>query len=292
MAWAASKGVTAVADLDVPWYEVAALRRARASGKLRTRVSVHVPLSDWRLMVDTGRTHGIGDQWLRVAGVKGYVDGSLGSKTALFYQPYNDSPGTYGLLTTPEDSLRAWIGGADSAGLQIAVHAIGERANGLVLDIYDSVAQAHGPRDRRFRVEHAQHLRRSDIPRLPASACWLRCSRSTSVTMAAGPRRGSVPSGSRPCMLSALCRIAALISVSARTGMSHRSIRYSGFTPQSLAEPWTESTRKAGYPRKRSRSKRPCEPTPRAMRTEFLQNAPAAGWPRGYLADYTAGKDR
>ena len=169
MDWAASKGVTAVADVDVPWYEVAALRRAHAAGRLTTRVSVYVPLRDWRLMADTVRTHGTGDEWLRVAGVKGYVDGSLGSTTALFYQPYNDAPATSGLLVTPEDSLRAWIGAADSTRLQVVVHAIGERANGLLLDIFDSVAKAHGPRDRRFRVEHAQHLRRRDIARLAGS---------------------------------------------------------------------------------------------------------------------------
>jgi predicted amidohydrolase YtcJ len=168
-AWAASKGVTAVADVSVPWYEVAALKRARARGTLRTRVSVFVPLEDWRWMADTVRANGVGDDWLRVAGVKGYVDGSLGSTTALFYQPYEDAPQTSGLMVTPEDSLRAWIGGADSAGLQLAVHAIGERANGVLLDIYDSVAKAHGPRDRRFRIEHAQHLRRQDIRRIAQS---------------------------------------------------------------------------------------------------------------------------
>jgi predicted amidohydrolase YtcJ len=166
MSWAASKGVTAVANVNVPWYEVAALRRAHAAGKLTTRVSVYVPLRDWRLMADTVRAHGPGDDRLRVAGVKGYVDGSLGSTTALFYRPYNDAPGTSGLFVTPEDSLRAWIGGADSAGLQVVVHAIGERANGVLLGIFDSVGKAHGSRDRRFRVEHAQHLRRQDIARL------------------------------------------------------------------------------------------------------------------------------
>jgi predicted amidohydrolase YtcJ len=166
MAWAAAHGVTAVADVSVPWYEVAALERAHAAGRLTTRVAVFVPLQDWRLMADTVRARGIGDDWVRVAGVKGYVDGSLGSTTALFYQPYNDAPQTTGLMVTAEDSLRAWIGAADSAGLQVAVHAIGERANGLLLDIYDSVAQAHGRRDRRFRIEHAQHLRRQDIRRI------------------------------------------------------------------------------------------------------------------------------
>lgn len=169
MAWAASKGVTTVADVSVPWYEVAALRRARAAGRLATRVAVFVPLADWRRMADTVRARGPGDDWLRVAGVKGYVDGSLGSSTALFYQPYQDSPHTSGLMVTPEDSLRAWIGGADSAGLQVVVHAIGERANGLLLGIFDSVGRAHGSRDRRFRVEHAQHLRRDDIARLARS---------------------------------------------------------------------------------------------------------------------------
>jgi predicted amidohydrolase YtcJ len=167
--WAASKGVTTVADVSVPWFEVAALKRAHARGTLTTRVSVYVPLADWRRMADTVRANGTGDGWLRVAGVKGYVDGSLGSSTALFYRPYNDTPETSGLLVTPEDSLRAWIGGADSAGLQVVVHAIGERANGLLLDIYDSVAKAHGERDRRFRIEHAQHLRRQDIGRLARS---------------------------------------------------------------------------------------------------------------------------
>ncbi|MDQ3426314.1 MAG: amidohydrolase [Gemmatimonadota bacterium] len=169
MAWAASKGVTAVGDVSVPWYELAALKRARAKGTLTTRVSVYVPLAEWRRMADTVRAAGIGDDWLRVAGVKGYVDGSLGSTTALFYAPYADAPETKGLLVTPEDSLRSWIGAADSAGLQVVVHAIGERANGLLLQIFDSVARAHGPRDRRFRVEHAQHLRRQDIGRFGQS---------------------------------------------------------------------------------------------------------------------------
>jgi predicted amidohydrolase YtcJ len=98
--------------------------------------------------------------------VKGFVDGSLGSNTALFYEAYRDAPETSGLMVTPEDSLRTWIGAADSAGLQVAVHAIGERANGLLLDIYDSLARAHGSRDRRFRIEHAQHLRREDVGRV------------------------------------------------------------------------------------------------------------------------------
>src|SRR6188472_1359930 len=166
MRWAASHGVTGVADVSVPWFEVDALQRAHAAGRMITRVAVYVPLQDWRRMAELVKAKGVGDDWLRVAGVKGYVDGSLGSTTALFYEPYKDAPQTSGLLVTPEDSLRSWIGSADSAGLQVAIHAIGDRANGLLLDIYDSVGKAHGSRDRRFRVEHAQHLRRQDIDRI------------------------------------------------------------------------------------------------------------------------------
>jgi predicted amidohydrolase YtcJ len=169
MKWAASKGVTGTSDVSVPWYEVAALKRAHDAGRLTLRFAVFVPLADWHLLADTIKANGVGDDLLRVAGVKGFVDGSLGSTTALFYEPYVDAPDTKGLMVTPEDSLRKWIGAADSAGLQVAVHAIGERANGLILDIYDSLAKAHGPKDRRFRIEHAQHLRRSDIERIARS---------------------------------------------------------------------------------------------------------------------------
>ena len=162
-AWAASKGVTGVSAVSVGWGELAAMKRAYRNGTLHTRISAYVPLGAWRRMADTLKADGPGDDFLRVAGVKGFVDGSLGSRTALFYEPYSDDPSTSGLLVTPEDSLRRWIGGADSAGLQVVVHAIGEKANGLMLDIYDSVAKAHGARDRRFRIEHAQHLRPADV---------------------------------------------------------------------------------------------------------------------------------
>ena len=166
LAFAASKGVTAVAAVSAGWNEVAAFKRARRSGTLTARVSLYPALADWRRVADTVAADGPGDDWIRVAGVKGFVDGSLGSTTALFFDPYQDEPGTSGLLVTPEDSLRSQIGRADSAGLQVAVHAIGERANALVLDIYDSVATAHGPRDRRFRIEHAQHLRPTEVERM------------------------------------------------------------------------------------------------------------------------------
>ena len=168
MAHAASLGVVGVSSVSTGWADIAALRRARARGALTLRVSNYTPLAAWREMSDSVRASGPGDDWIRSAGVKGFVDGSLGSTTALMFQPYRDAPNTKGLFVTPEDSLRRWIAAADSAGLQVAVHAIGDRANALLLDIFDSVAKAHGPRDRRFRIEHAQHLDAGDIPRFRA----------------------------------------------------------------------------------------------------------------------------
>ena len=166
LAFAASKGVTAFAHVSVDPADLGTYLRARQAGALTARAALYFPLQAWRAVADTVAALGRGDDWVWIGGVQGFVDGSLGSTTALFYAPYNDDPTTSGVLVTPEDSLRAWIGAADSAGLQVAVHAIGERANALILDIYDSVARAHGPRDRRFRIEHAQHLRRQDIDRI------------------------------------------------------------------------------------------------------------------------------
>lgn len=166
MRWANARGVTAVASVSASWDEVAAWHRAKAAGTQTVRVSLYPPLAQWQRVADTVRANGPGDDRLRLAGVKGFVDGSLGSTTALFFEPYLDDKSTTGLFVTPEDSLRRWITAADSAGLQVVVHAIGERANSVLLDIFESAAQVNGTRDRRFRVEHAQHLRAAEMDRL------------------------------------------------------------------------------------------------------------------------------
>ncbi len=157
--------MTSIVSLLTAWPEIAAVNRARDRGALTIRVANYLPLPEWRAAAESLRVHGPGDDWVRVAGVKGLVDGSLGSTTALFDRPFSDAPRSSGLFTNPPDSLRRWIGAADSAGLQVIVHAIGDRANGVLLDIFAEVARANGPRDRRFRVEHAQHLRPADIGR-------------------------------------------------------------------------------------------------------------------------------
>ena len=168
MRFANSKGVVAITSVNSSRQEIEATRRLRDAGQQTLRVSFHPSLSRWREVAEALGQDGPGDQWIRLAGVKGMVDGSLGSTTALFHDAYLDEPSSHGLFVTPEDSLRSWIGSADSAGLQVVVHAIGDRANGLLLDIFDSVATAHGERDRRFRIEHAQHLAPADIERMAA----------------------------------------------------------------------------------------------------------------------------
>ena len=168
MAHAATVGVTGISFVSATWPEVAALRRAEGAGAMTLRVSAYPWFSDWRAVAETVKVRGPGTAWLRVAGVKGMVDGSLGSTTAWFHQPYLDQPATAGLTVTPIDSVAAWVGAADSAGLQVIVHAVGDRANDVLLGIFDSVATAHGPRDRRFKIEHAQHLSREAMARFAA----------------------------------------------------------------------------------------------------------------------------
>jgi predicted amidohydrolase YtcJ len=166
LAYAASKGVTAFANVSLDPRDLGTYLRARKAGTLTARAALYVLIENWHAVADSIAKLGRGDDWVWIGGVKGYADGALGSRTALFYEPYTDDQSTAGLLRTPEESLRAWIGSADSAGLQVTMHAIGDRTNALILDIYDSVAQAHGLRDRRFRIEHAQHLRAGDVDRI------------------------------------------------------------------------------------------------------------------------------
>ena len=167
MTYVAAQGVTSVHHMG-GWTDLDTLTRAHRARRLRTRVYAAVPLSDWERLRDRVATSGRGDAWLRVGLLKGFVDGSLGSKTALFDAPYTGTADERGLAVTTPDRLRTAITGADRASLHVAVHAIGDRANRELLDIYEQVSRAHGPRERRFRIEHAQHLAAADIPRFKA----------------------------------------------------------------------------------------------------------------------------
>jgi hypothetical protein len=147
------------------WDDLATFERAHAAGRLKTRIYSVQPLADWERLRDTVAARGHGDAWLTIGGCKAFVDGSLGSHTAAMLTPFTDAPTDTGLLVTPPESLYARTLGADKAGLQVMVHAIGDRAIRLQLDVFERVARENGPRDRRFRIEHAQHLAPADIPR-------------------------------------------------------------------------------------------------------------------------------
>ena len=164
MAHVAEQGVTSVHNMG-SWEDLEVFRRAHAAGRLRTRVYAAVPLSTWERLRDTVAARGRGDAWLRIGALKGFVDGSLGSHTAAFHEPFSDAPADRGLLVTEPHVLESATLGADAAGLHVLVHAIGDRAIGLQLEIFQKAAERNGTRDRRFRIEHAQHIAPGDIPR-------------------------------------------------------------------------------------------------------------------------------
>jgi predicted amidohydrolase YtcJ len=167
LAEAARVGVTTIQDNSavdaLPTYQ-----ELRARGELTARMYVWRFASAMPSLVSAGIRSGLGDEWIRLGALKILADGSMGSGTAAFFAPYTDDPKTSGLLLQPIEELERTIREADAAGFQLAVHAIGDRANSLVLDAFEKAARANGPRDRRFRIEHAQVVRKQDLPRFKA----------------------------------------------------------------------------------------------------------------------------
>jgi len=163
-------GVTQVHDMSSygGWADLATYRRARANHTLELRIYSFVPIRTWAKLDSFVKKEGWGDDMLRWGGLKGFVDGSLGSTTAWFYSPYLDAPTKTGLQVTDTNLLRQWILSADSAGLHIATHAIGDRANDFILSVYAEAEKKTPKKDHRFRVEHAQHLTPLAIPRFAA----------------------------------------------------------------------------------------------------------------------------
>ncbi len=164
---AAGLGVTSVQDMSAG-RDVGVLQTLAARGELKTRVYAVSPLPAWERLAQAGVRAGFGSDLLRVGGLKGFADGSLGSTTALFFDPYHDAPATRGLPADemfPEGAMLKRIESADAAGLQVMIHAIGDGANDRILSLYEQVARTTAARDRRFRIEHAQHIRAADIPR-------------------------------------------------------------------------------------------------------------------------------
>ncbi len=166
-AHAAKLGVTSVQDMSAG-NDVGVYQTLLERGELKTRIYAVSPLPSWERLASIGVRANFGSAMLRIGGLKGFADGSLGSTTAFFFEPYQDAPNTQGLAGDemfPEGAMLERVRRADRAGLQVMIHAIGDRANDSILSIYEQVAHENGDRDRRFRIEHAQHLRRRDISR-------------------------------------------------------------------------------------------------------------------------------
>jgi predicted amidohydrolase YtcJ len=155
--YAASLGVTSVQDMSAGT-DVGVYQEMLRLKKLKTRIYAVSTLGDWERWQRTGVTYGFGSDWLRVGGLKGFMDGSLGSTTAWFYKPYLDAPDKVGLPLDEMANIKKYVSGADKANLQVMIHAIGDRANDELLQIYAQVEKENGARERRFRVEHSQHL--------------------------------------------------------------------------------------------------------------------------------------
>jgi predicted amidohydrolase YtcJ len=163
---AAENGVTSIQDMSASPAVLAAYQHLLSRNELTVRIYGFQPLASWKRQASVGLRAGFGNERLKIGGMKGFADGSLGSTTALFFSPYDDAPSNSGLPSEemiPESKMLANIIGADSAGLQIGIHAIGDRANRMILDMFDRAVKHNGARDRRFRIEHAQHLQRQEI---------------------------------------------------------------------------------------------------------------------------------
>ena len=168
MEYAASLGVTSVQNMDPDYADIAAYAELLQNGELTTRIYAAPLIDQVDDQVKIGIRHAFGGPFLRIGAVKAFADGSLGSRTAYFFEPFSDEPGNRGLLgeeMQPLSLMRDRMMKADAAGLQICTHAIGDQAISIILDLYADIVKAHGEMDRRLRIEHAQHMAAKDFDR-------------------------------------------------------------------------------------------------------------------------------
>lgn len=158
-------GVTSVHDISeeehIPVYH-----KLEGAGKLTCRIYARLPIAGIAKLVREHVRRAHGTEFVKVGSLKAFADGSLGSNTAWFFDPYLNAP-TSGLAMEilTSGKLREWALEADRHGLQLSIHAIGDRANDAILSIFEEIIRENPAWDRRFRIEHAQHVRREDINR-------------------------------------------------------------------------------------------------------------------------------
>ncbi|HUX07267.1 MAG TPA: amidohydrolase [Acidobacteriota bacterium] len=171
MQHANSVGITHISDMVRGPEEFGVYLDLERDGLLTCRFDLYMPLRFWERFARAGLRSGVGLDLVHLGGMKAFVDGSLGSRTALMLEPYDDDPGNMGMLSDladPPGELGAMMLCADRAGFQLAVHAIGDAANKILLDLFEKVREGSPYPYLRHRVEHAQHLDPADIRRFCA----------------------------------------------------------------------------------------------------------------------------
>ena len=168
LAHAASLGVTSVQDMNPEYDDIAMYSEFLRRGELTTRIYAAPLIAQVDDQVKLGIGRAFGGPYLRIGALKAYADGSLGSATAYFFEAFTDQPSNHGLLSDemqPLSLMRDRMMKADAAGLQLCTHAIGDQAISMILDLYGDTSRSHGDADRRFRIEHAQHMAAKDFDR-------------------------------------------------------------------------------------------------------------------------------
>jgi predicted amidohydrolase YtcJ len=165
---AASLGLTSVQHMNPVYDDLKVYAEIQDKGELTLRIYAAPMETDWKDQAKLGIRHSFGTPLLRLGAVKGYADGSLGSETAYFFDPYTDDPKSHGLLSDemqPPAAMLQRLKGADAAGLQLCIHAIGDQGISMILDMFEQIEKSNGKRDRRWRIEHSQHLAAKDFAR-------------------------------------------------------------------------------------------------------------------------------
>ncbi len=161
----ARNGVSSVQD-NSSWEDFLAYNNLKQSQKLTVRITEWLPFTASTDELQNKRAEGgTTDPWLKTGALKGFLDGALGTHTAALLAPYSDDPSSSGLLTVDPEKLKALAIERDRLGFQIAFHAIGDRANRVALDTFESIVRVNAPRDRRDRIEHAQVVAPEDVKR-------------------------------------------------------------------------------------------------------------------------------
>ena len=157
-------GVTGIHDITTP-EQMKVFQYLRDNDELTTRVYARPTLDKWEQLAAVGITHGFGDDYLKIGGLKGFVDGIMGNSTAQFYEPFdhNNEFGIWRDMMYPENNMQRLIIEADAAGLVPQIHAIGDRAIDSLLTMYEHTIAVNEQRERRFRIIHTQHLRDAPV---------------------------------------------------------------------------------------------------------------------------------